>query len=173
LVALPNLVLSAPQRSQLLQALQTELGRGSTRAPSLAEAAARVADAELLDQLVPLYLHASTPTTANLLRRSLVRTPNQALVHHLLQHLDGSQVAGERAAELLQALPDGGNLATLQAMLAQGPAPAVQLRLVEGLLAQGVPLQAMPPHVPAPVLQLAAQRQQRPRPFRAIQPHRR
>lgn len=172
LAALPHLTLGATDRAALTGALQQALTLRTTRAAALADAAARVADAPLLDALLPLYLDAARDDQARLLRSALRRSAPATLGERLPMFVTGDQ-RGVRAAELLLELPTESARTSLGVLLRNAPHPRVQLCVVQGLLANGDRGRALAAAVPEAVRELAQHRADRPRAFRAIDPSRR
>ena len=183
LAVLPTLVLASSARALLVTALQDATQRGVTRAAPLVEAAVRLQDEALLDELLPVYLDANRADQAALLRKGLARCNAAEVAHRLPMHI-GTMPAGPvqasndeqravRAAELLTALPAADAGGALAAMLRANSNPRVQLRLAEGLLAAGMNGAQLASMVPTPVLTLAQRRLDHARPFRSIDPARR
>lgn len=172
LAAMPRLHLPPPARAAVIAALQADVQRGATRAASLADVAVRVADAPLLDALLPTYLDAARADQATLLRRALGRCDPAEVVVRLPQFV-ADDARALRAAELLLDLPATAAAPALERLLQAHPHPRVQLRVAEGLLAAGRSRSQLTGRVPAPVLDVAARRHESPRRFRAIDPERR
>ncbi|HEX6810244.1 MAG TPA: hypothetical protein VF384_01360 [Planctomycetota bacterium] len=173
LAVLPALELTTVERRLLAEALTDAARRGVARTAPLLEAAVRVHDAALLDELVPAYLGAERADLAALLRNGLARCSPAEVSFRLPMHVGAHEARALRAAELLAELPAADARQALLTML-QGPnAPRVQLCLAEGLLAAGVRGEQLTSMLPAPVLALAQQRLDAPRKFRSITPHRR
>lgn len=173
LAALPNLALSDAHRTAVTAALRSSLEHGTTTAASLCEVAARLADPQALDTLLPSYLQARRGDQGALLRRALLRCPPADLVARLPQFSDADATTSVRAAELLVALPPEHGHAALQQLLQRAPHPRVQLCLCESLLQNGARGAELAGQIPDSVRRLAERRVNSPRSFRAIQPGRR
>lgn len=169
LAALPALALGAAHRAAVAAALLAALDRGITRTASLVEVALRVADGPMLDVMLPAYLDAARADRRDLLRRALLRCPPEDVAARLPGFV-ANEARALRAAELLVALPSATARGAMQQLLREAPHPRIALCLAEGLLAAGASAQELKALVPAPVLELAERRVQRPRAFRAIQP---
>ena len=172
LAVLPNLVLDGGDRSIVALALQDAVQRGTTRAVPLVDTAVRVADAAMLDQVLPTYLTAARKDHARLLRQGLLRA-NAALVAERLPQFVADDHTALRAAELLVELPLAEAGAVLDGLLTRSQHPRVALCIAEGLLAAGTGTESLQTRLPAPVLELARARADRARRFRAIDPTRR
>jgi hypothetical protein len=168
LAVLPELSLSATDRAALVQALADAVQRGQTRAASLAEAAARVADAALLDSVLPIYLTTPREDQSAALRRAFARCAPSLVAERLPLQPCHDRCSAVRAAELLVAMPDAASTAAMDRLLQKPLHPEAKLHLCEGLLAAGVPATRLAPMVPEVVLDLAQERQRRPRPLKNV-----
>jgi hypothetical protein len=171
LAVLPTLRLRGPDRDRLAAALRQTIELGTTRAVALADAAARDADDVLVDALLAGYVNARDAEAA-MLRGALRRCGSPSVVARLPLVVAGDRQA-VRAAELLVELPDDAARAGLEQLLRRSQHPRLLLCVAETLLANGGRGQELAARVPAPVLALAEQRAQRPRPLRNVDPRRR
>ncbi|MBL8732164.1 MAG: hypothetical protein JNN13_07320 [Planctomycetes bacterium] len=172
LSTLPQLSLGSPQRAAITTALGDAVRRGSTRTAPLVEVLARLGDDASLDACLPIYLDTPRDDQAALLRRGLARGGTLAVATRLPLHVDRDDQRVQRAAELLAELPPEHARPALQRLLLAAPHPRVQLTLTAGLLAAGLRPAELAPLVPAPVLELAQNRHDRPRPLRVVRPDR-
>lgn len=168
LAALPTLPLGPAERAAVATALGDAVGRGHTAAPSLAEVAVRLADAPMLDSLLPLYMSQTHDDRAAMLRRALLRCPTRELAARLPLHVAGDEARQLRAAELMTALPAEEARAPLQALLLATAHPRVQLRAAQGLLDAGAPVHTLRARVPPAVLELANRRRNSTQTFRSL-----
>jgi hypothetical protein len=172
LASLPDLSLARRERGQVVASLYAAVQRGSTNAAALAEVAARVGDAQMVDAVLPLYMGARRDDHADLLRRALTRCSPGLVAERMPIFVGATRQRNLRAAKLLQELPPRLAQAAMTDLLSRSGHPQVKLHLCEGLLAAGVSEAALRPLVPAVVLRVAtARRQQRPT-FRNIDPRR-
>jgi hypothetical protein len=132
----------------------------------------RLGDIGALETMLGLYLDTPHADHGALLRNGLRRCDEAPVLARLPQWL-GHASRGPRAAELLVALPSQAAAAAVHDLVQRSPDPRVQLCLTEALLSNGVDARTLAARVPAPVLQLARERVERPRPYRAIAPGRR
>ncbi len=170
LAVLPTLNLTGSERTVLGDALATALQQHRTIAAPLLDAAVRLQDPVLLDQLLPTYLAADRDDQARLLRRGLCSASTAMLTERLPMFVGSDDGRQLRAAELLALLPAADTLPALQDLVESTGCPRVKLCASEALLAGGVPAGNLAPFVPAPILQLAQQRRQTPRAYRSIRP---
>ncbi|HEX5051426.1 MAG TPA: hypothetical protein VFZ65_06610 [Planctomycetota bacterium] len=177
LAALPQLALSAAGRAAVVSALHGDVLRGATRAAPLVDVVVRLHDATMLDAVLPTYLGTARADQAALLRRGLSRCDAPLVIDRMMLAVDGSETKQVRAAQLLATLPPDQARVGMQQMLARTTNPRVLFHLAEGMLAIGVPGQAVAAQMPAsmqlPVLRLAQQRHDRAKTFRSIDPLRR
>jgi hypothetical protein len=172
LAVLPGLQLRGTDSQLVAAALQQATARGTTRAAALVEVVVRSPSAPLLDAVLPLYLGTTRSDHAALLRRALARGDGETIATRLPQFVADEQQA-VRAAELLVELPAVPARAALASLLQQTGHPRLQLCIAEGLLAAGARAEDLAGRIPAPVLELAQKRHDRPRRFRNIDPMRR
>lgn len=170
LASLPSLALDRRRCDAVAEALTHAVGARLATAASLVEVAVRVADASMLDTLLPLYLGQERADQAALLRDGLARCAADELVTRLPMHLRSDEAGELRAAELLARLPAEHGAPALRRLLTTTPSPRVQLRVAETLLDQGATVSSLPARLPAPVLRLAERRRHTAQPFRSIQP---
>jgi hypothetical protein len=170
LATLPNLSLTMLERSKLTACLAQSVQRGWTRTAALADVAARLGDASMVDSVMPVYLQASRDDQALLLKNALKRCPSQLIAERLAMHVGNARRANLRAATLLTELPPAAAHAAMANMLQRPNHPEVQLHLCEGLLAAGVASASLSPMVPEALLQLATKRLTRRPTFRNINP---
>lgn len=170
LATLPNLSLTPLERSAVVNSLLQSVQRGWTRTAALADVAARLGDANMVDSVLPVYLDAVREDQALLLRNALKRCPTQLVATRMPAFVGNTRRSNLRAAALLTELPAATAQATMTNLLQRPSHPQVQMHLCEGLLAAGVSSASLSPMVPAAVLQLAVARQNRRPTFRNIQP---
>ncbi|HZN40979.1 MAG TPA: hypothetical protein VFD82_19390 [Planctomycetota bacterium] len=172
LAVLPQLELAAQERRLLVDALDEALRRALARSAPLVEAAVRLQDAAMVDELVRAYLGADRADHMALLRKGLSRCSPAEVSNRLPIHVGADERRALRAAELLVDLPATDARQALLAMLRNQSSPRVQLCVAEGLLAAGLRSEQLTSVLPAPVLDLAQRRLDAPRTFRSITPHR-
>lgn len=170
LATLPNLALTPLERSAVVASLTQSVQRGWTRTASLADVAARLGDANMVDSMMPIYLEAGREDQALLLRNALKRCPSQLVADRLPAFVSTTRRSNVRAANLLTELPAATAQAAMTNLLQRPNHPQVQLHLCEGLLAAGVTSASLSPLVPQAVLELAAARLNRRPTFRNIRP---
>ena len=173
LAVLPQLALTAHERRLLVDALDDAVQRGIARTAPLLEAAVRLRDDAMVDELVRAYLGAEREDQATLLRKGLGRCRSAEVSQRLPMHVGADNRRALRAAELLVDLPADDAKQALLAILRDQSSPRVQLCVAEGLLAAGIRGEQLTSVLPAPVLDLAQRRLDAPRTFRSITPHRR
>jgi len=172
LATLPNLSLTVLERAAVAASLAESVQRGWTRTAPLADVAARLGDASMVDSVMPIYLAASRDDQALLLRNALKRCSPQLVADRLPAFVGGARRANLRAATLLTDLPTDTAHAAMSNLLQRPNHPQVQMYLCEGLLAAGVSSASLAPMVPEAVLQLAIARKNRRPTFRNVNPHR-
>ena len=170
LAALPNLALSLSERTTIAQCLAQSVQAGWTRTAALADIAARLGDANMVDAVMPVYLEASREDQALLLRNALKRCSSQLIADRLQAFVGTARRANLRAAHLLTDLPAATAQAAMTNLLQRPNHPQVQMHLCEGLLAAGVSSASLAPLVPEVVLQLANERLNRRPTFRNVKP---
>lgn len=170
LASLPTLALDRRRRDVVAEALGHAVRTRLATAASLVEVAVRIADAPMLDTLLPLYLGQERADQASLLREGLARCAADELLARLPMHLRSDEDGELRAAELLARLPAEHGAPALRRLLTATRSPRVQLRATETLLDQGAATSTLPAQLPAPVLRLAERRRHTVQPFRSIQP---
>lgn len=170
LASLPQLTLDRNRRDVVAVALAHAVRTRLATAASLVEVAVRIADAPLLDTLLPLYLDQERTDQASLLREGLARCAADELLARLPMHLRRDEAGELRTAELLARLPAEHGAPALRRLLTTTRSPRVQLRVTETLLDQGAATSTLPAQLPAPVLRLAERRRNTVQPFRSIQP---
>lgn len=170
LATLPNLSLTPIERSAIVSSLLQSVQRGWTRTAALADVAARLGDASMVDSVMPIYLEATREDQALLLRKALTRCPPQVVADRMPAFVGNTRRSNLRAAALLTELPAATAQAAMTNLLQRPNHPQVQMHLCEGLLAAGVTSASLSPMVPPAVLQLAIARQNRRPTFRNIQP---
>lgn len=170
LAGLPTLALDRSRRAAVAEALGHAVRTRLATAASLVEVAVRIADAPMLDTLLPLYLDQERADQASLLREGLARCAADELLARLPMHLRNDEAGELRAAELLGRLPAEHGGPALRRLLTTTHSPRVQLRVTETLLDQGAATSTLPTQLPAPVLRLAERRRHTAQPFRSIQP---
>ena len=173
LAVLPRLELAAPERRLLVDALDDALRGTLARTAPLLEAAVRLQDAAMVDELVRAYLGALRADHAALLRKGLSRCSPAQVSYRLPMHVGADSRRALRGAELLVELPAADAKQALLALLRDQSNPRVQLCVAEGLLAAGLRGEQLTSMLPAPVLDLAKRRLDAPPDFRSITPHRR
>lgn len=172
LATLPNISLTPLERSAVVNSLLQSVQRGWTRTAALANVAARLGDANMIDSILPVYLSATREDQALLLRKALRRCPTQLVANRMSAFVGRTRRSNLRAAALLTELPPATALPAMTNLLQRPNHPQVQMHLCEGLLAAGVSSSSLSPLVPAAVLQLALTRSNRRPIFRNIQPQR-
>lgn len=170
LATLPNLSLTPMERSAVVSSLLQSVQRGWTRTAALADVAARLGDASMVDSVMPVYLEATREDQALLLRNALTRCPPQLVADRMSTFVGNTRRSNLRAAALLTELPAATAQAAMTNLLQRPNHPQVQMHLCEGLLAAGVTSASLSPMVPQAVLKLAIARQNRRPTFRNIQP---
>lgn len=168
----PNLSLTLTERATLTTSLAQSVQHGLTRTAALADVAARLGDANIVDSVVPVFLAASKPDQAMLLRKALTRCPPQLVADRLPVHVGTARRANLRAAQLLAEMPAAAAQGAMANLLQRPNHPQVQMQLCEGLIGAGVAPASLSPMVPAPVLELAIKRLNRRPTFRNINPRR-
>src|SRR5690606_9106255 len=83
LATLPNLSLTVLERAAVAASLAESVQRGWTRTAPLADVAARLGDASMVDSVMPIYLAASRDDQALLLRNALKRCSPQLVADRL------------------------------------------------------------------------------------------
>lgn len=170
LATLPNLSLTTLERSAIASSLLQSVQRGWTRTAALADVAARLGDANMIDSIMPIYLEATREDQALLLRKALKRCPTQLVAERMPVFVGSTRRSNLRAAALMTELPAAAARAAMTNLLQRPNHPQVQMHLCEGLLAAGVSAASLSPMVPQAVLQLAVARQNRRPTFRNVQP---
>ena len=170
LAALPTLLLDRTQRQTVATALANAVEQRSPRAVALVDVAVRCADADLVDAVLPVYLHTPHADQARLLRLGLARCDAALLTERLPRFVPRDRCTALRCAELLTSLPDATAAASMTAMLRGAPHAEAQLELCIGLLDRGMHPPQLAPHVPPAVLQFALQRRASPPRFRNVSP---
>jgi len=168
----PNLSLNTSERAALATSLAQSVQHGLTRTAALTDIAARLGDASMVDTVIPVFLQATRQDQASLLQRGLTRCPAQLVADRLPMHVGIARQANLRAAQLLAEMPRSVALGAMSSLLQRPNHPQVQMQLCEGLIGAGVSPASLSPMVPAPVLQLAIKRLQRPPRLRNINPRR-
>jgi hypothetical protein len=170
LATLPVLTLAGSDRDALGTALLTALQRRATTAAPLLDAAVRLQDPALLDQVLPTYLASERDDQARLLRLGLGRAPVSMLTERLPMFVGADDARQLRAAELLADLPATDSMPALQNLVQSTGCPRVKLCASEALLGFGASAGSLSPFVPEAILELAQRRRQAPRAFRSIRP---
>lgn len=168
----PNLSLTLSERNAVATSLSQSVQHGLTRTAALADIAARLGDANMVDTVVPVFLQATKTDQALLLRKALTRCPAQLVADRLPIHVGTTRHANLRAAQLLAEMPSTVALGAMANLLQRPNHPQVQMELCEGLMSAGVSAASLSPMVPPPVLQLAIERLKRRPTFRNINPRR-
>lgn len=172
LATLPNLSLTAAERSAVAASLAASVQRGSTKTAALADVAARLGDASMVDAVLPVYMNARRNDQAELLRKALVRCAPALVAERMPVFVGATRRGNLRAATLLVDLPPNLAHAAMNDLLTRPNHPQVQLHLCEGLLAAGVSQASLAPLVPQVVLEMAVQRRNRRPVFKNINPRR-
>lgn len=168
----PNLSLNTVERAALATSLAQSVQHGLTRTAALADVAARLGDANMVDTVVPVFLQAAKRDQALLLQKALTRCPAQLVADRLPLHVGTARRANLRAAQLLAEMPGAAAQGAMANLLQRPNHPQVQMQLCEGLIAAGVSAASLSSMVPAPVLELAIKRLERRPSFRNINPRR-
>lgn len=168
----PNLSMNPAERAVLATSLAQSVQHGLTRTAALADIAARLGDANMVDTIVPVYLQATKSDQALLLQKALTRCPAQLVADRLPVHVGTTRRANLRAAQLLAEMPSYAAQGAMTTLLQRPNHPLVQMHLCEGLIGAGVSAASLSPMVPAPVLQLAIARLKRRPTFRNVNPRR-
>ena len=172
LATVPNLGLDASERVKVTTALDEAVRLGSVRSAPLADVIARLADATMVDAVLPAYLEARREDQARLLRAALRRCPPGLVADGLPVFVGESRRGNLRAAHLLAELPTAEAQAAMTNLLRRPNHPQVQLHLCEGLLGAGLSRASLEPLVHPVVLDLAVERRNRRPTFRNIDPRR-
>ena len=172
LATLPNLSLTASERSAVTAALAASVGRGSTKSAALADVAVRLGDAAAVDAVLPIYMNAHRADQAALLRRALKRCPPGLVAERMPLHAGVTPRSHTRAATLLTELPPEHGHAAMTDLLSRPVRPEIKMKLCEGLLAAGVSRASLSPMVPKVVLDMAVARRRHPPALRNIAPRR-
>ncbi|MFK7739648.1 MAG: hypothetical protein AB8H80_04930 [Planctomycetota bacterium] len=172
LAALPELNLTSMDRLRVRTALSESVQRGHVHTAPLADVAGRLADATMVDTVLPLFLDAAQQDQAALLQRALLRLPPELVVERMPSFVQPNRGNNLRAAQLLTRLPSQIGRSAMTSLLQSDCHPQVQLHLCEGLLAAGVARSTLQPLVPKVVLELAQTRQITRPVFRNIRPRR-
>ena len=172
LAALPKLVLTSLERSNVTLALTASVQRGSTATAALADVAARLGDARMIDSIMPIYLDARREDQASLLRKALVRCAPEVVAERVPIFVGRTRRANLRAAELLTKMPAYQAHAAMTDLLSRSSHPQVKMHLCEGFLEAGVTAASLQPLVPKAVLELALARRKRQPTFKNINPNR-
>ena len=172
LAVLPNLSLTPAERSAVATSLLLSVQRGSTKTAALADVAARLGDASMVDAVLPVYMNATRNDQADLLRKALVRCSPALVAERMPVFVGATRRGNLRAATLLVDLPPHLAHAAMTDLLTRPNHPQVQLHLCEGLLAAGVSQAALQPMVPEVVLEMAIERRNRRPVFKNIRPRR-
>ena len=168
----PNLSLNLSERATLATSLAQSVQHGLTRTAALADVAARLGDANMVDTVVPVFLQAAKRDQALLLQKALIRCPAQLVADRLPMHVGTARRANLRAAQLLAEMPSTVAHGAMVNLLQRPNHPQVQMQLCEGLMSAGVSAASLSPMVPTPVLNLAIERLKRRPTFRNINPRR-